>query len=165
MAQYRLTEDDYASAQRFHAWRQLFARPLQTALIAIGSIGALIGIANFSHLPVGLIVTMGLGAAIGGAIGQFVYAPWRARRHFRQYKAVHEPITAELTETGINFSSTDGTANLQWSKILQWRQNDRFVLIYPMPILFHLVPKSIAQQGFDIALLVQRLAEHVGPER
>jgi hypothetical protein len=71
----------------------------------------------------------------------------------------------ELTETGINLSTADGTINLQWSKILQWRQNDRFVLIYPMPILFYLVPKSIAREGFDIALLVQRLAEHVGPER
>jgi hypothetical protein len=31
--------------------------------------------------------------------------------------------------------------------------------------LFHIVPKSIAQEGFDIPLLVQRLGEHVGPER
>jgi hypothetical protein len=34
-----------------------------------------------------------------------------------------------------------------------------------MPILYYIVPKSIAREGFDISLLVQRLAEHVGPER
>jgi hypothetical protein len=46
-----------------------------------------------------------------------------------------------------------------------WRQNNQFILVYRMPILFHIVPKSIAREGFDIPLLVQRLAEHVGPER
>jgi hypothetical protein len=89
----------------------------------------------------------------------------RARRQYRQYKAIQELITAELTEAGINFSTENGGANLQWSKIFQWRQNDQFILIYPMPILFYVVPKSIAREGFDIPLLVQRLAEHVGPER
>jgi hypothetical protein len=89
----------------------------------------------------------------------------RARRHYRQYKAVQQLITAELTETGINLSTANGGANLQWSMILQWRQNERFVCVYPMPIMFHIVPKSIAREGFDIPLLVQRLAEHVGPER
>jgi len=165
MAQYRITEDDYASANRFHAWRQPLARSLQTALIGIVTIGALLGIANFAHLTIGLVVAMGLGGAIGSAFGMFMHTSWRARRHYRQSKAVQELITAELTEAGINFSPADGAASLQWSKIFQWRQNNRFIMIYPMPILFYLVPKSIAQQGFDIPLLPQRLAEHVGPER
>jgi hypothetical protein len=34
-----------------------------------------------------------------------------------------------------------------------------------MPILYNVVPKSIEREGFDIPLLVRRLAEHVGPER
>ena len=71
----------------------------------------------------------------------------------------------ELTETGVKFSNGDGEANLPWSKIFQWRQNDQFILIYGMPILYNVVPKSIEREGFDIPLLVRRLAEHVGPER
>ena len=78
---------------------------------------------------------------------------------------MQEPMAAELTETGIKFSNGDGEAILPWSKVFQWRQNDQFVLIYGMPILYYVVPKSIAREGFDITLLVQRLAEHVGPER
>jgi hypothetical protein len=31
--------------------------------------------------------------------------------------------------------------------------------------MFHVVPKSVARDGFDVALLIQRVAEHVGPER
>jgi hypothetical protein len=138
---------------------------LVAALVVAGIIVALIGIGLWAHLPIGLFVAIGLGGAIGGAFGLFVPIPMRARRHYRQYKIIQEPITAELTETGINLSTENGGANLQWSKIFQWRQNDRFVFVYSMPILFYLVPKSIAREGFDIALLVQRLAEHVGPER
>lgn len=97
--------------------------------------------------------------------GLFVVTPNRARRHYRQYKGIQEPIAAELTEAGIKFSNSDGEAILPWSKVFQWRQNDQFILIYGMPILYYIVPKSIAREGFDITLLVQRLAEHVGPER
>ena len=48
---------------------------------------------------------------------------------------------------------------------LQWRQNKQLILIYGMPILYYIVPKSIQREGFDIPLLIQRLTEHVGTER
>jgi hypothetical protein len=99
------------------------------------------------------------------AVGLFVLTPSRARRHYRQYKAIQEPIAAELTETGVKFSNGDGEAIVPWSKVFQWRQNNQFILIYGMPVLYYIVPKSIGREGFDIPLLVQRLVEHVGPER
>lgn len=102
--------------------------------------------------------------AIVFAITLFVQVPRRARRHYRQYKGIQEPITLELMDAGLKFSSADSEGILQWSKVYQWRQNDRFILIYTMPIMFHIVPKLVARDGFDIPLLVQRLAEHVGPE-
>jgi hypothetical protein len=70
-----------------------------------------------------------------------------------------------LSEDGLLINSVEGEMTLLWRMIFQWRQNDQFVLIYKMPVLFYVVPKSLAQQGFDIPLLVQRLAERVGPER
>jgi hypothetical protein len=99
------------------------------------------------------------------AFNLFVITPRRARRHYRQYNAIQELIAAELTDKGIKFSNADGEAILSWSKVFQWRQNDQFILIYGMPILYYIVPKSIGREGFDVPLLVQRLAEHVGPER
>ena len=99
------------------------------------------------------------------AVRIFVRIPRRARWQYRRYKEIQEPVAMELTEAGIKFSATDVEGILRWSKVFQWRQNDRLVLIYSMPILFHIIPKSIEHEGFDIALLVQRLIEHVGPER
>jgi hypothetical protein len=47
-----------------------------------------------------------------------------------------------------------GEAILLWRMIFQWRQNNQFVLIYAMPTLLYLGPKSVAQQGFDVPFLV-----------
>jgi hypothetical protein len=98
------------------------------------------------------------------ALQMYILVPYSARRMYRQYKAIQEPLTYELSEDGLLISSVEGEMTLLWRMILRWRQNDQFVLIYKMPVLFYVVPKSLAQQGFDIPLLVQRLAERVGKE-
>jgi hypothetical protein len=162
--QYRITENDYAHVARFHAWRHFITRPSAIPFVVFG--GALLGL--------GVGVNPAAAFTFASAVALFVityvvclfaFTPGRARRHYRQYKAIQEPIAAELTETGVRFSSGDGEVMLPWSKVFQWRQNDQFILIYGMPILYYVVPKSIEREGFDIPLLVQRLAEHVGPER
>jgi Na+/melibiose symporter-like transporter len=162
--QYRITENDYANLARFHAWRHFIARPSAKQLVAF--IVALLCIGLWIGPAAALIFVIVVAVfVILFAVGLFLLTPSRARRHYRQYKAMQEPIAAELTETGVKFSNGDGEAILPWSKVFQWRQNDQFVLIYGMPILYYIVPKSIGREGFDIPLLVQRLAEHVGPER
>jgi hypothetical protein len=164
--QYQITEDDYANVLRLHAWRNLIARPSRTRLVAGVATVALLGMLPWTHPAMAPIVALAVSVfAILFVVSVLVLTPGRARRHYRQYKGMHEPITAELTEAGIRLSNADGEAILPWSKIFQWRQNVQFILIYQMPLLFHIVPKSIAHEGFDVPLLVQRLSEHVGPER
>jgi hypothetical protein len=164
--QYRITEDDYANLARFHAWRHFIARPSGTRLVLGSVIVALLGISLWISPSIAPSVAFVIAVfAIMVAVSLLVGTPWRARRHYRQYKGIQEPLTVELSEAGIKFASVDGETNMLWSKILQWRQNDQFILIYGMPIMFHVVPKSIEREGFDVPLLVHRLAEHTGPER
>ena len=164
--QYRITEDDYARAARFHAWRHFIARPSIVVLVACGMVAVLLGISLWMRamsaemLAFSIVIFLVL---IGFSL--FVHTPSRARRHYRQYKALQEPITADLTDAGIRFCNSDGEGILPWSKVFQWRQNKQLILIYGMPILFYIVPKSIEPEGFDVPLLIQRLTEHVGPER
>ena len=47
----------------------------------------------------------------------------------------------------------------------RWRQDERYILVYLMPRLFHVVPRRVAEQGFDVAALEAALARHVGPAR
>jgi hypothetical protein len=166
MTQYRITENDYASAVRFHAWRRFVARPSTTTLVAGGIVVVLIGFILWTEPSLLTPLAFAVAAfAIMIAITLFVRVPRRARRNYRQYKGIKEPTTLELMDEGVKFSNADGEGILRWSKVYQWRQNDLFILIYTMPIMFHILPKSIAREGFDVPRLVQRLAEHVGPER
>ena len=162
-AQHQISEDDYAEMARLAVWRSFIERRRLTInaivviLLVVGAI-ALPGIAPYVALF--LAVT-----ALFLMIIIFLNAPWLARRQYRQYKAIHEPITVELSDDGLRFSSIDGESIVPWSKVFQWRQNARFILIYKMPVMYHMVPKSLARDGFDIGLVIKRLTEHVGPER
>jgi hypothetical protein len=164
--QYRITEDDYAGAARLHAWRHSIARPSTMMLVTCGIVLVLLGVGLWTRVVSAPVLVFSIVIfSILCAFHLLVYSPSRARRYYRQYKGIQELITAELTDAGIRFSNSDGEAVLPWSKVLQWRQNDQFILIYGMPILFYIVPKSIEREGFDIPLLIRRLAEQVGPER
>jgi hypothetical protein len=164
--QYRIGEDDYARMARLHAWRHFIARPSARQLVIIAIIVILFAAAVSVRPWIAPVIALALAVvAVRYLSAIFVICPNRARHHYRQYKGIQEPITVELSEDGLRFSSTDGESILPWPKILQWRQNAQFILIYRMPVMYHMVPKSLASEGFDIALLVNRLAEHVGPER
>jgi hypothetical protein len=164
--QYRITEDDYAYLARFHAWRHFIARPpiwqsiagvLLVPVIAFG-LWTFPGAIYFLAFAIALF-------AVLFALTLFVLIPNRARRYYQQYKGIQEPVTAELLEAGIRFANADGEGILSWPKVFQWRQNDRFILIYAMPVIYYILPKAIGREGFDIQGVVQRLVEHVGPER
>jgi Na+/melibiose symporter-like transporter len=164
--QYRITEDDYAEAARFHAWRHFIARPSTMMLVACGLVLVLLGVSLWTGVvSAEMLVLWIVIVSILLAFGLFVHTPSRARRHYRQYKALQEPVTADLTDAGIRFSNSDGEGILPWAKVFQWRQNKQLILIYGMPILFYIVPKSVQREGFDVPLLIRRLTEHVGPER
>jgi hypothetical protein len=112
--------------------------------LGAGAIGGLIG---------GLLVTV---------VGRYIASPLLARRHYRKYKAIQDEFGVELVEQGVRFTTTNAEGTILWDKIHKWRQNDEFVLIYPMPRLFHIIPKSVATQGLDLQELTNALLQHVG---
>jgi ABC-type bacteriocin/lantibiotic exporter with double-glycine peptidase domain len=85
--QYRITEDDYASALRFHAWRRFIARPSTTMLVAGGVAVVLLGFILWTEPS--LLTTVAFAVpvfAITMALALFVQVPRRARRQYRQYR-------------------------------------------------------------------------------
>ena len=163
-AEYRISEDDYVRVARFNAWRDLVGRPAQIA--AAGAIMMMLALAAWMLPEAGLSLarTAAVIAILFAAV-LIVRLPFQARRLYRQHKAIQGAITIELNDQGIRFGSADGSTKVAWPSIFKWRQNQQFIVVYKMPSLFHIVPKSIARDGFDLARLVDRLAAHVGRAR
>ncbi len=158
IATFRISEDDYADAMK------LFVRPTPLRWTLLATIGALLVLGALLGGP------KLWPAAMGGMVGMAVVliatrllTLAMARRHYRKYKAMQAEFQAQLLDNGLRLASPHGDGMVVWENVLKWRQDDRFVLIYPMPRLYHIVPKSIAAQGFDIQGLTQRLQQHVGP--
>ncbi|MGB0127532.1 MAG: YcxB family protein [Rhodocyclaceae bacterium] len=157
-AMFRISEQDYMNAMR------LFGK-LTPRLVAVFSVAALalVAVAIFGPPVLRAGATGGLtGGLLVAVIGRNIVSPMLARRHYRKYKAMHDEFVVELVADGVRFATPTADGRITWDKVYKWRQNDGFVLIYPMPRLCHIVPKSIESQGFDLRALTNRLQQHVG---
>jgi hypothetical protein len=157
-AAYRISEADYVRATK------LYARPSLRGIGVVLTIVLILGGTAAFAPP--LFDSLAFGGLIGLAIivpvMHYIVVPLRSRLHYRRYKAMHDEATVELLEDGLRFTSAIGEGKLPWNYILKWRQNDDYILVYPMPKLFYVVPKSIASNGFDVSALAGSLARHVG---
>jgi hypothetical protein len=158
IARFRISEKDYVSALKLYG--KLTPKMMVIYLLVAGAL-ALVAIFGASLLRSGAI-----GSLIGGGIvvifGRYVITPILARRHYRKYKAIHGEFAISLSNDGVRIESSNAKGFLLWSEILKWRENDEFLLLYLMPRLYQIVPKSLSQEGFDIDLLVKGLNKNVG---
>ena len=157
-ATFTISERDYERAM------MLFYRPTPkaTAIYAIHA-AVFVLLAIFAPPNLDRIAALALiGGVAGGLLFHFVVYPFFAKRHYRKYKLIQEPFTIQLKDDGVLIQSDDNRGLIKWEHMHKWRQNDRYVLIYPMPKLFYIVPKTVGETGFDIAVLVEALRTNVG---
>lgn len=155
---YRISEKDYVNAMLlFASW------PFRIVVAYVVLVALLIALATL----VPPIYRDGIIGAVLGLVSfilllRYLFIPIMARRDYQKYKTIQDEFSVELLEDGIFFTAPDAECKLVWDKILQWRENKDYVLIYPMPKMYHIVPKSVASQGFDVAALTASLKQHVG---
>ena len=158
-ATYHITEDDYVAglllgtALRFRSLFRLFA---------VYCIGV------FLYLWLNQDTLVSTGTMVAGItlvvvlyffiLRRFVAAS-SFRKHYRKYKLIQDPISVELSDSGVEQASEHYTTRLAWDYILGWRENDAYFLLAIAPRLYHIVPKRIAADGFDFDTLRERLAD------
>ncbi len=155
---FRISEADYVAAMK------LYGRTTRRFNMVFWSVVAILHAVAFLG-PEKLRFTLLLGwfGALAFFLAmQFVITPYIARRHYRNYKSMHEEFQIELLPEGIYLTGDDFNNKLVWNKMLKWRCNDSYILIFIMPRLFYMVPQSLAAQGFDTAALMDGLTKHVG---
>ncbi|WP_140637245.1 YcxB family protein [Methylibium rhizosphaerae] len=152
IAQGTISERDYVASQFLH----LRPRP---ALAVVG----LVLVALFA---VGLVVarSVAMWGVAAYLVGLFaVYIPWNAKRTYRQYKAIQEPVIIETSEEGLRFRRPNAQEVLPWSHVRKWRHSKHLVVLYPTANIFHLVPSHFfaTQQLFGefVAALKERIGD------
>jgi hypothetical protein len=158
--EYTITEQDYVAAMKLFYRLSLKVVLVYVILALILAIFAVAGSPVIQGAAVGTLA----GALIVIVLGRLIISPMLARRHYRKYKAIQESIQIELKLEGVTFSTVDGGGIVPWEKVHRWRQNDSYLLIFPMPRLYHIIPKSVSRSGFDVDGLVEKLIARVGPE-
>jgi|JI8StandDraft_1071087.scaffolds.fasta_scaffold168177_2 hypothetical protein len=88
--------------------------------------------------------------------------PWRARRTYRQYKALSEHSTIEVRDDGIFFRRQNGEGLVPWAQIIKWRRNRRLVLLYPASTVFYLIPSHFFDSNESFERFARTIEEHVG---
>jgi hypothetical protein len=124
-----IQEADYLAAQ----WLHRKPRPVFAVIGVLLLVGALAALYTSRSLPLGMILAFLL-------LIFFVYEPLKAKRVFRQYQALSEPMTVELRDDGLFFKRENGEGLVPWSHVIKWRSNDKLLLLYPASGLFYLLP-------------------------
>jgi YcxB-like protein len=158
--EFKITQDDYVSAMKLYSKRTPIITGIYSAIVIVLCLIIVIGTPDLRVSAIGGL----FGGSIVIMLMYFVITPLFARRHYQKYKAIQEPMFVQLMDDGVEFSNADGGGLVRWEKILKWRQNDEYVLLYLMPRLYHIIPKTVKNLGFDFTSLTKKLESTVGKE-
>jgi YcxB-like protein len=156
--QYNITETDYVKSAKLCAEA---TRKQLILLTVVGLVLLLIGIFGPSSLK-----GMGYGGFFGGILGYLIMihiiTPWNAKRNYKKYKSIQEPLKISLIEGGFTITAANGHSNVKWENLLKWREDISYILVFFAPKMFYLVPKRIADSGFDMECFTQALRDKLG---
>jgi hypothetical protein len=99
---------------------------------------------------------------LGYILTLYVITPWNAKRHYRNYKSIQEPLKIEMVDSGFKITADSGQSNVKWGNLLRWRKNGKYILIYFAPKIYYLIPKRLEESGLDIKNLKKSLQEKLG---
>jgi len=141
MIHVQLEESDYVSAVNLH--NRLVGRRAKRFVVGFVLI---VVVAAVAWMIKWYTVLAG---AVGGLVGglgvfvliRFLYAPWRARRIFRQQKSLQRPFDVSWSESGFTARDASGGHTTPWSDYIRWCENPAVFLLYHSDALFQLVPK------------------------
>ncbi|HPY40698.1 MAG TPA: YcxB family protein [Thiolinea sp.] len=157
-ATYTISERDFLAASRLN---ETPSRRLILILVVILILLAAVYFTDYygyGQLALGTFI----GLSLGYLFLHFVGSPFKAKRFYRGFKALHDTFTVQLLPAGVEIGSSTGVNTLLWQDLKDWKQNQDYLLLYPKPEVFYILPKKISEQGFDGRALVQALERYVG---
>jgi ABC-type bacteriocin/lantibiotic exporter with double-glycine peptidase domain len=114
----------------------------------------------FSHSLLAVLVFVGLMFALI-LVMNYGVVYYRVKKEFLQHKLIQQGYTFEFDAQGCRLETISGFAKYDWQDLLKWASNSKFIIIYPAPRMFHIIPKRLNSDEFDIQLLESYLMKQV----
>lgn len=159
---YQLMEDDYRQA--YKAFRRRTTCPLWLTRISYACLLLILAIASFVSMfgPDGSFPY----AALLWTVGAFwTYCLWNAPRRVARKMIAGSPTaslvhTADMSEDGLHFRTSDSESRLTWNLITGWAEVDRVFALFLSPISFLPIPKRAMtdDQHSELRTLLQQKA-------
>ncbi|WP_183030008.1 YcxB family protein [Altericroceibacterium spongiae] len=94
----------------------------------------------------------------------FLQSKRRARRAYREHKALTGEHIVSWNDEGILFTSPIGSSTLPWSGFYGWLDGPETLLLYQTHMMFNPLPKAILPPG-AVSAIANRLRDAGVPER
>jgi hypothetical protein len=159
----KYTRDDHIAAQRLHSAPTL--RSLLVAILFMCAAVALVYILDSAEAALVTAPFFVIGGVLGGLFGWGIYVPRAARRNYARYPLAQLRIRLSLLPEGVSTQSERGKTTLLWKDFIQWRTNDKTILLYVSPRMFLFIPTRLATEGFPIDTLRERARRELGPPK
>lgn len=168
-ARFQYTEDDMVAAQMAWwsgsaTWQAFLKFAIFVCLLYVG----LVYLANWGAptTPIQILaaILIGLVVTIGGFAIGYVVTPRRARKIYREHKAMRGEQQVEWDEEAIRMRSQVGANEMPWTIFHCWLEGPETLLLYQANNLFHAIPKRALSRA-QFADIVGHLRAAGVPEK
>jgi hypothetical protein len=146
----QLSEDDYLQGSLFAA------RWAKKKWLIVGGMGVIylgLGLFMVSYAPRAFFIlgwTL-IGAVVGGAMGalisRYVFLPRRLKSRFAEHKMLQRSSMVSWAEDGLKVERENSHVLIPWDDFFNFRESEKFVLLYTTRVLFLLLPKRFFKES------------------
>jgi len=145
-AKYTLTEEDQLAFNILH-WRGTVPKALLYVGIAVAGMLALAFAVDGLDVVLPVLVGGTVGAAIMLLLARYVMVPRHAKRAYRDFALIKEPVELSVSEEGFAMHQPSAHVDAKWDKMIAWDENAHVFAIYVTRQQAYILPKSQVDDG------------------
>lgn len=141
---YQLTPNDYRHAliayrnsKLFSKWATLFFLGLAILMTVAELVMLILMHDQWLWKPIALTG----GYAVVGSFFYWKTPSMSANRQFRNTPSVQNPITLDVSDSGLHYRSVNTDATVSWNSYIKWMQDEMVFALFPTPKIFIVIPK------------------------
>ena len=116
-----------------------------------------LGYGSIAHLAAAGVVTLLL---LYFPLNTYVLEPRKIRRVFSQSRDLRSPIETEIDAQSLRVRFSSGETSILWSELVKWKQDDRWLVLYPTDVTRVPIPKTAISESDTHGFIMSKIAEH-----